>query len=191
MKLRRGFRKEAEEYAQEFRLELQLQGHDPLDPIQLAEHLGIPVYALSQHPTIPTLVKDHFAGSGISDFSATAVADRTYREIIHNDYHHPNRQNSNITHEIAHIVLGHPPKPPMISDSCRNFDPVLENEANELSFALLVPKIAALFAIEHFPDLTSASRFYGVSKKLLVYRVGITNAKGWAANRARRAYACT
>lgn len=186
MGLRRGFRKEAEEYSKEFRVELGLQEFEPLDPILLADHLCIPVIGLSKHPGIPNEVKSHFGSSGNSDFSATTIADGYFREIIHNDYQHKNRQNSNITHEIAHVVLGHPPKPPMINDSCRNFDAVMEKEANELGFTLLIPKIAALYAIEKFSDLTEAGRFYGVSNSLLKYRIRITNAEGWARNRAKK-----
>lgn len=185
VKLRRGFKKEAEEYSTELRLELGLKACDPIDPIKLANHLDVPVYGLSSHPSIPDEVKTYFATKGNTDFSATTLADGTYRAVVHNDYQHPNRQNSNITHEIAHILLGHPPKPPMICDSCRNFDPVMENEANELGFALLVPKIAALFAVEVINNIGRAARYYGVSESLLQYRIRITNAHGWAINRAR------
>ncbi|MBL6935768.1 MAG: ImmA/IrrE family metallo-endopeptidase [Alphaproteobacteria bacterium] len=186
MALRRGFRKEAENYAQEFREELGLEAHSPLDPRGLADHLAVPVIGLSEHADIPEKVKLHFGGPGNSDFSATTLADGTYREIIHNDFQHPNRQNSNITHELAHILLGHPPKPPMIDDGCRNFDPTMEKEANELGFSLLVPKVAALFAVENFSDLKLASQQYGVSQSLLLYRIRITDAKNWANNRAKK-----
>lgn len=187
-KLRRGFRKEAEEYAAEFREELDIDLRAPMNPLILAKHLCIPVIGLSAHPGIPDDVKRYFADYGQDRFSATTIADGTYREIIHNDHQHLNRQNSNITHEIAHILLGHPPKPPMISDSCRDFDPTLEKEANELGFTLLVPKLAALFAVEQYENLTVAAEYFGVSRSLLEYRIRITNARGWAKNRLQRAY---
>lgn len=183
--LRRGFRKEAEEYAGEFREELGLDEHQPLDPFILAEHLDIPVHALSKHPTIPYDIKRHFHDSGNSMFSAITLVDGTYNEIIHNDFQHPNRQRSNITHELAHIILGHPPKPPLLNGSCRNFEPLLEKEASELGFTLLVPKQATLYAIEGFSRLLDAAEYYGVSQELLRYRIRITNANGWARNRAK------
>jgi len=186
VKLRRGFRKEADEYAAEFREELGIAKHDPLDPFDLAKHLSVPVHALSQHPTIPSNIKSHFAGTGNSRFSALTLVDGTYREIIHNDYQAPTRQRSNIMHELSHIILGHPPKPPQLEDSCRHFDPLMEKEASELGFTLLVPKVAALYAIEGFDDLTAAGRFFGISQDLLRYRIRITNASGWAKNRARK-----
>lgn len=187
-KLRRGFRKEAEEYSEEFREELGLEAHDPLDPRKLADHLEVPIHDLSAHPSIPDEVKTHFRGAGNSDFSATTIANGNYREIIHNDFQHPNRQASNIIHELSHIILGHPPRPPMNDNGHRSFDDKIEKEASELGFTLLIPKIAALYAIEAFRDLKSACEFYGVSLSLLQYRIRITNAHGWAENRARKAF---
>lgn len=184
-RLRRGFRKEAEEYAEEFREELGLDEHQPLNPFVLAEHLDIPVHALSEHPTIPHDIKRHFQDAGNSMFSAITLVDGTYSEIIYNDFQHPNRQCSNITHELAHIILNHPPKPPLLNGSCRNFDPLLEKEANEFGFTLLIPKLAALYAIEEFSRLSDAAEYYGVSQELLRYRIRITNAKEWARNRAK------
>ena len=119
-------------------------------------------------------------------FSAATLGDGTYREIIHNDFQHPNRQHSNITHELAHIILCHPPKPPLLNESCRNFVPVLETEASELGFTLLVPNVAALYAIEAFTTLRDAAEYYGVSEELLRYRIRISNAKRWAVNRAKK-----
>lgn len=185
LKLRRGFKKEAEEYAEEFRTELGLLPTDPLDPKKLAALLEIPVLELSTHPTIPDHIKEYFANEGSDKFSAATLIDGTYKEILHNDYHHPNRQNSSIMHEISHIILGHPPKPPLIEDSCRNFDPTLENEANNLGFTLLVPKKSALNAIENFASKQLAADFYGVSLELLQYRIRISDAIRWAKNRAK------
>ena len=184
--LRRGFRKEADEYAVEFRKELGLEEYEPLDPFVLAGHLDIPVHALSKYPSIPGDTKRYFKEAGNSIFSATTLVDGIYNEILHNDFQHPNRQHSNITHELAHIILCHPPRPPLLNESCRNFVPVLETEASELGFTLLVPNVAALYAIEAFTTLRDAAEYYGVSEELLRYRIRITNAKRWAVNRAKK-----
>ncbi len=183
-RLRRGFRKEAEEYAEEFRFELNLEPHAPLCPCKLSNHLEIPVCKLSEHPSIPDDVKNYFLGPGSNYFSATVIPFGTYREIVHNDAHHLNRQNSNVMHEVAHIILGHPPSPPLIDDASRNYDSMLEYEANQLGFTLLVPKVAALSAIEDFDSLMLAADFYGVSVSLLTARIQISDAARWARNRA-------
>lgn len=184
-KLRRGFVKESEEYAVEFRQELGLIDYAPLCPIALAAHLEIPLGPISTHPTITKEVKYHFAGQEKASFSAVTLADGSYREILYNDYQHPNRCVSSIMHEIAHIVLGHPPKPPFLGDTCRDFDPVMEQEANQLGFTILVPKQAALFAIESFQDRKAAASHYGVSVKLLNHRIGKTDVVRWSHNRRR------
>ena len=107
MKLRRGFRKEAEEYAQEFRAELNIAPDGPLCPFALAAHLAVPIVKLSD---LEGLEARFIRGASESGFSATTVAEGTFKTIIHNDTQHPYRQNSNLMHEIAHILLGHPPR---------------------------------------------------------------------------------
>lgn len=184
-KLRRGFRKEAEEYALEFRFELGLGKHAPLSAFELADHLEIPVWRLSKIDQMPDETIKYYSGIGSGDLSATTICDGTYREIVYNDSHHPNRQNSSVMHEIAHVLLGHPPKPPMMEDACRHFDPVAENEANQLGFTLLIPKPAALFAYENFSSLSEAATHFGVSRSLMEHRVRITDAIRWSHNRAR------
>ena len=186
-KLRRGFIKESEEYAEEYRKELGLQANSPLNPVVLANHLEIPVHDLSTHPAISVKEKEFFLCKEPNLFSATTIADGNYREIIHNDNHHPNRQRSNIMHELAHIVLGHPPKPPMLDENCRNYDPIMEREASELSFILLIPKPAALHIVEEIKDISQAYELYGVSPQLMQYRLRKSDAKRWARNRALKA----
>jgi|SRR6185437_7403381 len=179
-KLRRGFRKEAEEYAAEFRIELETLADGPLCPFRLADHLEIPVLSLSALDAYSEYAAE------LSEFSAMTIPEGTKRTIFHNQAHHPHRRNSNVMHEIAHIVLGHPPHLPLTKDGCRNFDDVLENEAKELAFALLIPKVAALKIIETKMTLEQASSYYGVSRSLLNYRIRITDAVRYAANRRKR-----
>jgi Zn-dependent peptidase ImmA (M78 family) len=186
MKLRRGFRTEAEEYAEEFRSELGFLASDPLCPFQLAEHLAVPVVGLSKLEGLDTRHLDFVRLDEDATFSATTVVERSFKLIVHNDFHHPFRQNSNVMHELAHILLGHPPRPPLVGDNCRHFDPVAEFEANQLAFTLLVPKKAALWIIESRMGNLAASSLYGVSNALLTHRLNITDAKRWADNRRRK-----
>lgn len=185
MKVRRGFRKDAEAYAEEFRGELHLDLDGPLCPHDLASHLAIPVTPLSQLPGLDVAHLRYVTADGQSIFSATTVVDGTFKMIIHNDAHSLYRQNSNVMHEIAHIVLGHPARPPMTSDKCRTFDPTLEEEANQLGFTLLIPKLAALRIVESGMATDVACKFYGVSRPLLNHRIAITDARRWASNRRK------
>lgn len=183
--LRRGFLKEANEYALEYRSELNLQAFDPLCPFRLAEHLAIPVTELSSVNGMPPEIVQYFHGEGMREFSAITLQSDGPKQIIYNDGCHPNRQISSVAHEIAHIVLGHPLHPPMDGSGCRNFDPVLENEANEFAYAILITPEAALNAVENFVSIEDAAQHYGVSVQLLQHRIGKTNARRWAQNRQR------
>jgi Zn-dependent peptidase ImmA (M78 family) len=185
MKLRRGFRKEAEEYAEEFRTELDLDVSGPLCPFKLAQHLEIPVVSLSNLEGLNSVHLDYVQNDSQNTFSATTVAEDSFKLIVHNDFHHPFRQNSNLMHELAHILLGHPPRPPLAHDKCRNFDAQSEYEANQLGFTLLIPKVAALRIIESGMGPAAARQLYGVSSAVLQHRLSITDVKRWADHRRR------
>lgn len=185
-KLRHGFKTECENYARELREELNLPQTATLHGATLAELLEVPVHALSRFPGIPDEIKMRYLTERYcNEFSATVIRVEGRRHIIHNDFHSAVRQNSNIMHEVAHIVLRHPPTSPLNGAELRNYDSEVESEAKELSFALLVPKPAALLAVERFDSLADAAKHFGVSVGLLTYRVRITDANGWAKNRAR------
>ena len=183
MKLRRGFKTEAEQYASEFRAELRLATDGPLCPFQLAAWLEIPVVPLSKLDGFDAANPNYHPGE--TQFHAATLARGTHKTIFHNDSKHPNRQRSNVMHEIAHILLGHPAHPPLMEDGCRNFDSLLEHEAKELSFALRVSKPAARKIIATHMTLSQASVIYGTSTELIEYRIRITDARGWFVNRAK------
>lgn len=176
--MRRGFKTEAEEYSKDFRAELSLQPHMPLCPLKLAEHLAIPVFPLSAFLEFAPDTVKQLGGKGKSAFSAVTVFyDRTSRVIVHNDKHHPFRRTSNLAHELAHGILGHPPTPPLDERGCRSYNKAIEEEADWLGATLLVPRPAAFHIVANGIALTEACKIYGVSRKLLDWRIGITGVR--------------
>ena len=186
IRLRYGFHKEAEGYAAEFREELGLSPICPIDPFQLATLLAVPIRKLSKDDFIPKDIRDFFGGMGSNSFSALTLFDDTRAQILLNDNHQPVRQHSSIMHELAHVLLGHPARPPLSPDGCRHFDRVLEKEADDLGWTILVPKRAALHAVEGFVGLGDAAAHFGVSSALLEYRIRKADARKWSANRAKK-----
>lgn len=174
MKLRRGFKTEAEEYAREFRDELGLEYHAPLCPWTLADHLAIPVLPLSEFASEISKAVRYFMGTGNSYFSAVTIFNGHKRLIIHNDAHHPRRQSSNIAHELSHGILGHPPTPPLNEYGCRNFNKNIEDEATWLGSTLLIPRDVALYIVECGMPIDLAKVEYGVSSELITWRINIT-----------------
>jgi Zn-dependent peptidase ImmA (M78 family) len=143
---RRGFKTEAERIAAELRGELGLGPLDRLDPFCLAEHLAIPVIPLShfsRNGSTPSFVK-LFLTRETDAFSALTLFNGARRLIVHNDAHAETRQASNITHEISHCILEHAPAPVLSSEGCRYWDTGIEQEADWLAGALLIPRLGAL-----------------------------------------------
>ena len=129
MKLRRGFKSEANEIACETRSELRLAKSAPLSPWKLADHLEIPVVTLSSMRDLIPEAARYFLNTNRSEFSAVTVFRGIERTILHNDSHSFGRQASNLAHELSHALLLHPSTPPIDSRGCRDWDPVLEEEA--------------------------------------------------------------
>ena len=184
---RRGFKTESDEYAREFRQELDLAPEAPLSPWRLADHLDIPVIPLCHLRRWNRQEVEYLLNGGRSEFSAATVFRGTRRKVIYNDGHHPLRQASDVAHELAHGILGHPPTPPLSDHGCRNFDADLEAEANWLGPALLVSREAAMRIAWKNLSLEEASELYQVSKPLVQMRLNVTGAtKIVARSRARR-----
>src|SRR5258708_9028978 len=126
MTFRRGFKTEANELALEMREELGLRAESPLCPFSLAKHLEIKVVSLMNLFQLdPELVEkaSYFAETNPSAFSAITVCRRSKRFVVHNHRHSAERQRSNVSHELAHALLHHPPHPPFCSDGNRTYDP--------------------------------------------------------------------
>jgi Zn-dependent peptidase ImmA (M78 family) len=95
--------------------------------------------------------------------------------IVHNDAHHPYRQNSNICHELAHCLLGHPCGPPLNEKRERIRDSSIEAEANYLSGTLLLTNEGAFYVLTQ-GLLPVAKERYGISGAMLNYRLRISGA---------------
>lgn len=172
----RGFKKDCESYAQDYREQLDLESHAPLCSKILATHLDIPVHPLSTHDSIPLEIKNYWKNDENSKFSGMIINDGNYKEIIHNDYHHPRRQNSNISHELAHIIMGHPLTAPFKANGERNFDKNIEEEAKWLGATLLLPKKSLIrIILESMLDHEIQEK-YNISMSLFNFRCQVTDA---------------
>ena len=179
MKLRRGFKAEANELALEARAELSLHPHSPLCPFKLAKHLCIPVYTLSKlvqlDPSLAYSVQALLSRHR-SVFSAITVFDGHKRCIVHNDGHAPVRRRSNVAHELAHALLHHPPHTLLCSTGERTYESEIEAEASWLGPVLLVPNEAARWAMVRRMDVLRAAQHFDVSEELMQFRFRMSGA---------------
>lgn len=175
MAFRRGFKSEANEIVAEIRNELGLTAFEALDPRKLAAWLEIPIIGLSDFLLDAPAVR-HLLQVEVDVFSAVTVFAGSERTIVHNDAHAPTRQASNLAHELGHALLLHPPTPALDDSGCRHWNQGIEDEANWLSGALLVPEAAAIGIARGRWTLADAASHYGVSQAMIRWRLNSTGA---------------
>ena len=174
--LRRGFKAEAERISQEIRSDLGLSKTSCLDVFSFAEDLGIPVVPMSEVPHAGRSASflRVFQNGERDSFSALTLFNGTARLIVHNDSHHPNRQASNLAHELSHCLLEHDPAPVTNGAGSRYWNGSVEEEADWLGAALLVPREGALrLALARF-SITEIAEHFGVSEDLCRWRMNQT-----------------
>ncbi len=185
MTLPYGFKAQANRIAVGLRSQMGLMPHSPIDVRALLERLGIDVFPLASFSEIcPKQVEQLRRDSG--EFSALLLRVRDGgRVILVNDDHTPVRQNSSLAHEASHSLLVHSPEIVSKGPGCRNYDRDQEGEANFLSGCILIPNEAARKIVMSGMDLQEARESYGVSDRMLQYRL---NASGARLQRRRRRY---
>jgi Zn-dependent peptidase ImmA (M78 family) len=122
-------------------------------------------------------------GTGKDEFFAMTLCGVSPKVIIYNDGQSRGRTAADIAHELAHLLLLHPPHRLADATGRRHFDAELEAEANWLGPAILVSEEAALVVANQGLRLGDAASAYGVSEELMQMRLNVTGA--W--KRARRA----
>lgn len=181
MAYRYGFKAEAERLALETRRELGLGAYERLDPWTLADHLGIPVRSMSNlvegsNDLELAQAVTVLAGPEREAVSALTVLRGTVRCVVYNDAHDPGRIANSVTHECCHGLLLHPAAPALDQRGCRNWNADLENEANFLAGALLIPAKAAWWIAKRKLPFAVAAQEYGCSQDVVRWRVNITGA---------------
>ncbi len=174
--MKRGFKAGAERIAKEMRDELDLTDEARLEPLELAEQLAIPVFSLRQASGVApgNSFSKYFAVVDPDSFSAVTIFQGYKRIIVHNENHHPNRQASNLAHEVSHSLLEHEPTPVVSENGERYWDAQVEEEATWLGAALLVPRAGALSMVKSDWTIQNIAAHYGVSESLCRWRIGQT-----------------
>lgn len=177
----RGFKAWCERYSVEKRQALGLPAHAPIDARALAVHLGVRVWTPSDVPglsaeAIAVLLRND--GTTASDWSAVTLVVGSKVVVILNSSHSPARQASDLTHELAHRIRGHEAKEVNVSPDgfmlLSSYEKAEEEEADWLSGSLLLPREALAFIKRRGLDAATACAEYGVSSRMLQYRVSMT-----------------
>lgn len=177
----RGFKAWCERYSIEKRKELGVKSSKRLDPYLLANSLGIKVWTPED---IPGLSREHIDtllqndGKTPSCWSAVTLVVGSKTLVILNSSHSIGRQASDLMHELSHRILSHEPHQTEASPDgimlLSAYEKQEEDEADWLSATLLLPRKALEFIKHSRLQDDVAAREYGVSIKMLKYRMSMT-----------------
>jgi Zn-dependent peptidase ImmA (M78 family) len=175
---RRGFKTSSEETALKIRRKLQLAPIAPIDPAAIAQVLAIPILKLEQLSELPDDVRRRLQQDHSDAWSAITVSDGRNHLIVLNPAHAPTRTNSNLAHEIAHLILGHEPSimfvMPRSEIALRTHNKEQEEEANWLAGCILLPRDALLHVRRMRLTDDQICTEYGVSPAMLRFRINST-----------------
>ncbi len=185
----RGFKTWCENVAIRQRRELRLSPVDPLDPWGLARHLRVTVWRAEEVPGLDPRSLRVLTREDPDSWSAVTLRVGDRHVIILNSAHSGGRPASNLTHELAHVLLDHAPARVDVSEDgllmLNTYGREQEEEANWLSGCLLLPREALMLIRRQGLDPQIAAKRYGVSLDMLQYRLNVTGIDTQLA-RARR-----
>ncbi|MEH2399099.1 ImmA/IrrE family metallo-endopeptidase [Nostoc sp.] len=166
------FRQRCEAIATEQRSLLRVRSFEPLAADILAAKLGATLFTPDQ---LPNLEAEQVAVLLASDgWSGAIISDRPLW-IVYNPRHAPARYESNLMHEIAHVLLDH---------KSVGFDSVTglpkrkqnnEDEATYLGGCLQIPKHGLLWATQRKMLLPQIAAHFGASEAMVKFRSNVTD----------------
>lgn len=191
MALRRGFKSEAERIAKLVRAELGLRAAQSVSPEVIAELLGVEIRAgdeLISRDRFKQL--EHLQPGAFSACTFRPDGDRIV--IVYNPLSSPARRSSDLSHELAHILLDHELGriEKLAGISFLSCDPNQEEEAGWLAGCLLLPRELLLMETRKGATANDIARKCGVSERMAKYRLDVTGVlrQHLALSRRRRRY---
>jgi Zn-dependent peptidase ImmA (M78 family) len=179
--LERGFKSWTEQIALSVRREMGLSCSAPLPAVDLARHLDVLVWSPHDVPGLPPEVLDQLLNRDPDGWSAVSCYIGGEALIIYNPRHSTGRMNSDLAHELAHILLEHDPSKIVLSQdgsiAMRSFNDKQEEEANWLGWCLLLPRDALVHIVKSSMQMQIAAAKYCVSEQLLEFRLRMTGVR--------------
>lgn len=181
--LPRGFKAKSERIAIHFRKKLELNSYEPLCGFKLADFLEIKVFQPSDIFPVDTNL-DELIGTTQQDMGWSALTMQTSSNntiIIHNNLHSSARQQSDIMHELAHIICEH--KAPQAYKDInlpffmREYDRQQEEEASYLGSTLQITRDGLLWALKKRMEPAEIAEAFNASSAMVTLRINSTGVK--------------
>ncbi len=175
-KFKRGFKANAENTSLTLRKELGLKPFEKLCGFDLASHLAIKVtdpLSVGLPENEANLLMDKSSG-----WSAVTVEFSDKKKlIIHNILHSRKRQQSNLMHEMAHILCEHEFPKLCFTDNdlqMRHYSKEQESEAEWLGGSLQLPRQSLLYWLKKDYSLDEIANYFEASKQMVRFRYNVT-----------------
>lgn len=185
--LKRGFKANAEKLAKEYRVKLKIHPCAALCAFKLAEHLEIEVCQATEFVNSKEHIELLSGSNGQRcEWSAlTMIASSGKQIIIHNHFHSEARQQSDMMHELAHIICEHRHDIKQhdfeLPIGLRSYNLIQEEEAKCLGSTLQLATPCLLWANKRNMTFEEIANHFTASIEMVKYRMNTTGI-------ARRAY---
>ncbi len=171
MKLEEGFRRSCEAIAVDWRYMFGFRAYDPLPAERLLDALDGEALPPDQLPNLSPEVVEYLLIA--DDWSAGVVRLKPLR-IVYHPTHSAARHQSDLMHELAHVLLKHP----MIGFSPSTGLPLRESrheaEATYLGGCLQIPRLGLVWAIQQGLTRADIAEHFGASQDMVRFRSNMT-----------------
>lgn len=171
MQFARGFKKDCDSIVASLRAELGVEDSIPIDMDRLGAHLEIPISSIGEYVHTKDL-ESECVSEIYKKTSAVTWFHRRRRHVLYNERHSAPRHRSNLAHEFAHALLGHPPEVELSREQLR----LIEDEAKWLGGVLMLSTTEAHRVVIcglPYQDVIDRHR---LSKEMLIYRINVSGA---------------
>jgi Zn-dependent peptidase ImmA (M78 family) len=152
-----------------------------LPATDLAAHLNIEVTEPANVRGLAPQMLRQLVANDSSSWSAVTVIRGGSRLIIHNPTHNPGRRESNLMHEISHVICAHDPtrfvELPFAVMTCRTCSAEQEDEAGWLGGCLQLPRAGLVWALNKGMSDDDIALHFGASLQMTQFRLRMTGAK--------------
>jgi hypothetical protein len=178
--LKRGFKANADRLAKQYREKLGIHPCAPLCALKLAEHLQVPVYSATTFLNLPEEINllSGMSGRDCEWSALTMITAAGNRIIIYNPFHSVARQQSDVMHELAHIICNHETNQKdydfEIPFGMREYNEEQEEEAKCLGSTLQLATPCLLWAKKRNMATEVIAAHFNASSEMVIYRMNMS-----------------
>ena len=164
-------RQRLEAIATQQRHQLGFKAYQPFPAIVLAQHLQATIFTIE---TLPNTEPEQVKILCNSDNWSAGIILKNPLYVVHNARHSHTRQESNLMHEFAHVILKHE----MVGYDLKTGLPQRrqqdEDEAVYLGGCLQIPRRGLLWAIQNKMSITQIALHFNASEEMVNFRINVS-----------------